>query len=131
MKYSQPPETGPRLYMPFPVGRSALHVVEGEKKTLAAWQAGLNSVGIGGLWSWLQDKQPIADLKLIQWDGREVMIIPDSNAFNRPDLLRAVYALGKELQSQGASVYVAQIPQAAAAKVGSMFSNYRRPDRSA
>jgi putative DNA primase/helicase len=118
MKYSQPPETGARLYMPFVFGAGALHVVEGEKKTLAAHQAGLNTVGIGGLWNWLQDRRPIDDVNSISWDGREVTIIPDSDAFNRPDLFRAVYALGRELQSQGASVYVAQIPQPGAAKMG-------------
>lgn len=118
MKYSQPPKTGARLYMPFKIGDGSLYVCEGEKKTLAAYQAGLNSVGIGGLWNWLSNGEPIGDLKLIEWDGREVTIIPDSDVFNRVDLMRAVYALGRELQSQGASVYVAQIPQGGAAKVG-------------
>ena len=75
-------------------------------------------MGIGGLWNWLSNGEPIDDLKLIEWDAREVTIIPDSDVFNRVDLLRAVYGLGRELQSQGASVYVAQIPQAGAAKVG-------------
>jgi hypothetical protein len=118
MKYSQPPGTGARLYMPFPVGDGPLYVCEGEKKTLAAWQAGLNAVGIGGVWTWLSKGAPIDDLQLIEWDRREVTVIPDSDVWQRPDLLRAVYALGRELQSQGAAVYVAQIPQAGAAKVG-------------
>lgn len=118
MKYNQPPKTGARLYIPFEIGNGPLFVVEGEKKTLAAHQAGLNSVGIGGLWNWLSAGQPIGDLRLIDWGGREVTLIPDSDVFNRPDLLRAVYALGRELQSQGASVYVVQIPQSGAAKVG-------------
>ncbi|MDP2606096.1 MAG: DUF3854 domain-containing protein [Deltaproteobacteria bacterium] len=118
MKYSQPPGTGARLYMPFAVDDGPLYVCEGEKKTLAAFQAGLNAVGIGGLWNWLSGGRPIDDLKLIEWDGREVTVIPDSDVFNRADLLRAVYALGRELQNRGASVYVAQIPQAGAAKIG-------------
>jgi hypothetical protein len=118
MKYSQPPKTAARLYIPFKIGDSSVYVCEGEKKTLAAHQAGLNSVGIGGLWNWLSAGQPIHDLRLIDWGGREVTLIPDSDVFNRPDLLRAVYALGRELQSQGASVYVAPIPQSGAVKVG-------------
>ena len=104
--------------MPFKIGDGPVYVCEGEKKTLAAYQAGLNAVGIGGVWSWLSGGQPIDDLQLIEWDGRDVTIIPDSDVFNRVDLLRAIYALGRELQSQGASVYVAQIPQAGSAKVG-------------
>jgi hypothetical protein len=118
MKYSQPPKTGARLYLPFAVGNGPLFVCEGEKKTLAAFQAGLNAVGIGGVWNWLSDGQPIEDLQAVEWDSREATIIPDSDVFERVDLMRAVYALGRELQSLGAVVYVAQIPQAGAAKVG-------------
>ena len=54
-----------------------------------------------------QRGEPIDDLKLIEWDGRDVVIIPDSDVFQRQDLLRAVYALGRELRERGASVSVA------------------------
>ena len=118
MKYSQPPGSDSRLYMPFPVDARSLHVVEGEKKTLAATQAGLNAVGIGGLWNWLSKGKPIGDLKLIDWDGRHVVIVPDSDVFNRPDLLPAVYALGRELRALGAGVSIAQIPQLGTNKIG-------------
>src|SRR5262245_15597408 len=118
MKYSQPPKTEARLYMPLPVGDGEIVVTEGEKKTLAAIQAGMNAVGIGGLWNWLTNGEPIADLNLIEWEGRDVVIIPDSDVFRRQDLLRAVYALGRELRERGASVVVAQIPQPAQKKIG-------------
>jgi putative DNA primase/helicase len=118
MKYAQPPGTGARLYMPFAVDDRPLIVTEGEKKTLAAHQAGFNAVGIGGVWNWLSHGEPIADLQLIDWIGRDVTIIPDSDIFQRPDLLRAIYALGRELQAQGAAVLVAQIPQPSGTKVG-------------
>ena len=118
MKYAQPPGTGARLYMPFPIKAGEIFVCEGEKKTVAAYQAGLNAVGIGGVWSWLSNGWPIDDLNLIECDGREVTIIPDSDVFERVDLVCAIYALGRELQSVGTSVYVAQIPQPSGAKVG-------------
>jgi putative DNA primase/helicase len=118
MKYAQPPKTGARLYLPFAVGDGPLYVCEGEKKTLAAHQAGLNAVGIGGLWNWLTNGEPIDDLKLIAWDGRDVVIIPDSDVFNRQDLVRAVYAFGRELRERGAAISVAQIPQPAQQKIG-------------
>jgi len=119
MKYARPPKTGARLYIPFPINAGEIVVCEGEKKTLAAYQAGLNAVGIGGVWNWLSSGEPISDLNLIEWDGREVTIIPDSDVFERVDLLRAIYALGRELQSLGgAIVYVAQIPQPSGTKVG-------------
>src|SRR5215831_6943522 len=118
MKYAQPPNTSARLYMPFAVSDRAVYLCEGEKKTLAAHQAGLHAVGIGGVWSWLSNGQPIDDLILVEWDGLDVTVIPDSDVFRRGDLLRAIYALGCELRAQGASVYVAEIPQPSGAKIG-------------
>lgn len=118
MKYSQPPKTSARLYIPFTVNDGPLYLCEGEKKTLAAHQAGMNAVGIGGLWNWLTKGEPIDDLKLIEWDDREVIVIPDSDVFHRQDLLRAVYALGRELRERGASVSVAEMPQPGQKKVG-------------
>jgi Domain of unknown function (DUF3854) len=118
MKYAQPPKTDARLYLPFNVSDGAVYVCEGEKKTLAAYQAGMNAAGIGGLWNWLTNGEPIDDLKLIEWDSRDVIIIPDSDVFQRQDLLRAVYAFGRELRERGASVSVAKIPQPGQKKVG-------------
>jgi len=118
MKYAQPPKTGARLYIPFQVKAGRVYVCEGEKKTLAAHQAGMNAAGIGGLWNWLTNGEPIADLKLIEWDGRDIIIIPDSDVFQRQDLLRAVYALGRELRERGAFVTVAQIVQPGPKKIG-------------
>lgn len=118
MKYAQPPKTGARLYAPFVVKPGEIIVTEGEKKTLAAHQAGFNAVGVGGVWNWLSKGEPIDDMKLIQWDGRDVTIIPDSDVFQRVDLMRAIYALGRELRSRGADVLVAQIPHQGAGKAG-------------
>jgi hypothetical protein len=118
MKYAQPPKTGARLYMPLPVRDGEIVVTEGEKKCLAAYQAGMNAVAIGGLWNWLTNGEPIADLKLIEWDGSDIIIIPDSDVFRRQDLLRAVYALGREMRERGAAVTVAEIPQPRSKKVG-------------
>lgn len=117
-KYSQPSGTSARLYIPFPVEDGPVYVAEGEKKTLAAHQAGLNTVGIGGVWSWLSRGTPIDGLSLIDWQDRDVTIIPDSDVFQRVDLMRAIYALGCEIKKQGADVLVAQIEQPRDAKVG-------------
>jgi hypothetical protein len=118
VKYRQPANTGARLYTPFPMRSGPIIVTEGEKKTLAAQQVGLNAIGIGGVWNWLSRGEPIDDLKLIDWNGREVMIIPDSDVFSRFDLRRAIYALARELRSHGAAVLIAKIPQNCVAKVG-------------
>jgi Domain of unknown function (DUF3854) len=118
MKYAQPPKTSARLYRPFPITAGLLYICEGEKKTLAAHQAGMNAAGIGGVWNWLSSGNPINDLNLIQWDGRDIVIIPDSDAFQRQELLRPVYALGRELRDRGAAVSVAEIPQPGQKKIG-------------
>ena len=117
-KYAQPRGTGARLYMAGPLTAGAIYVCEGEKKTLAARQIGLNAVGVGGVWNWLSSGKPIDDLNLIEWDTREVILVPDSDVFCRTDLLRAIYALGRELQARGAAIYVAQIPDDGTIKVG-------------
>ena len=109
-KYAQPPGTSARLYAPLPVKDGPVYVCEGEKKTLAAYQHGLNAVGIGGVWNWISKGEPIDDLSLINWEGHDAIIVPDSDVWERPDLLRAIYALGRELRNQGALVQVAQIP---------------------
>lgn len=118
MKYAQRSGTPARLYAPFQIGDGPIVVTEGEKKTLAAKQAGLNAVGIGGVWSWLSNGERIADLNSISWDFREVTIIPDSDVFGRRDLMRAIYALGREVQALGGNVFIAQIPQPSAEKIG-------------
>ena len=121
MKYAQPEKTTARLYLSCSVVVGDLVITGGEKKTLAAHQAGLNAVGIGGLWNWLSHGEPIDDLNLISWDSRTCTIIPDSGAFERPDLMRAVYALGCELKDRGLGVYVAQIPGKESASLGLMI----------
>jgi Domain of unknown function (DUF3854) len=118
MKYSQPIKTGARLYLPFPVIAGALYACEGEKKTLAAHQAGLNAAGIGGLWNWLNRGEPIDDLNLIEWDNRDAVLIPDSDVFSRVELMRPLYALGRTLRDRGAVVSVAVIPQHSGVKGG-------------
>ena len=125
MRYYQPAGTAPRLYLPPRVQAAlttpsvALHVTEGEKKALRADQDGLACIGLGGLWSWRHDGRAIGDLDRVDWYGRQAVLVPDSDVWTRADLLQAVYALGKELQSRGADVSVLKLPAAAAgAKVG-------------
>ncbi len=104
--------------MPIPVTNGPLIVCEGEKKNLAAQQAGLNAVGIGGVWNWVSKGSPINDIGLIDWDGREVEIVPDSDVWERQDLMRAIYALGRELKRLGGSVLLVVIPSQDSEKVG-------------
>jgi hypothetical protein len=116
IRYYQPPGTAPRLYVPpgvrpaFADPARALYVVEGEKKALRGWQDGMACVAIGGIWSWRHEGRAIGDLDRIDWCERETILVPDSDVWTRPDLLRAVYALGKTLEQRGATVRVLKLP---------------------
>jgi hypothetical protein len=125
MRYYQPAGSAPQLYLP-PRARAALadpavplHWTEGEKKALRADQAGLVCIGLGGLWNWSAGGLPISGLDAIDHVDRVEVLIPDSDVWTRPDLLQAVYALGKELEGRGAAVSVLKLPAGpAGAKVG-------------
>ncbi len=116
IRYYQPPGSGVKPYIP----RAAAPVLsdptvplawtEGEKKAARACQEGLPCLGLGGLWNWIEDGQPIAGLDAMAHVERPETLYPDSDVWSRPELLRAVYAFGKELEARGAKVSVAIIP---------------------
>ncbi len=118
VKYLQRPRSGVRLYLPdrvravLPDPDVPLVFTEGEKKAAALWQAGYYTIGLGGVWNWLEDGQPIAGLDGpgIAWVNRCVEIAFDSNIWHRPDLLRCAYALARECEDHGAVVTLRRIP---------------------
>lgn len=116
VKYLQRPKSGAHLYQPpqaaqiLPDPTVPLAWTEGEKKAAKACQEGLPCLGLGGLWNWLADGQPIAGLDAIAHVEREETLYPDSDVWSRPELLRAVYALGRELEARGATVRIAILP---------------------
>jgi hypothetical protein len=125
IRYYQRVGTSPRLYIPVPARsvladpRVPLLITEGEKKALKANQEGLACIAMGGLWNWQVSGRPLPELDRIDWCERETLIIPDSDAWTRPDLLQPVFALGKELEGRGAKVTVVKIPAGeGGAKVG-------------
>lgn len=116
IKYGQKKGSSSHLYI-LPVVREKLGdpsvkigFTEGEKKVLAVVQRGLNYIGLGGLWSWMQDGKPIKDLDSINLFGRKVDFCPDSDTWSRPDLLQAVYAFCYELERRGADVSIIRLP---------------------
>lgn len=122
MKYFQSAGTDPRLYIPKSVTGELLRnssvpllLVEGEKKSLAAVQSGLGAVvGLGGVWSWSQNRKPIKDLDYLNFDGRKCLVAFDSDLFweKKPEMRQAAYALAKELESRGAGVEFVAFPEA-------------------
>lgn len=117
-KYKQLPDSGCRLYMPWGIRPGRVSLVEGEKKTMAACQAGLNAVGIGGLWNWAnKDGTPIEEFALLS--GRQVEIVPDSDVWQISTLRSAVYALGHELvRAFGCEVEIVKLVNSGGRKIG-------------
>jgi hypothetical protein len=90
--------------------------VEGIKKALAivtaarAAGAEVLVVAVLGVWNWLSDGRPIADMLGIPVDGREVSICFDSDVFRNPDVADAARRKAEHLIGRGATVRLAYLP---------------------
>ena len=126
IKYLQKKGSGAHLYILPAVEENLkkssipLAIAEGEKKTAALIQAGITTIGIGGVWNWVSSgtREIISEIDQIVWVERSVSLYFDSDIWHRPDLKKPVYALGKELESRGAKVSVILIEQTGAEKIG-------------
>ncbi|GJM43293.1 MAG: hypothetical protein DHS20C21_01350 [Gemmatimonadota bacterium] len=115
--------SGNRLYIPanLPEGalgdvRIALVFTEGEKKTLAGNQEGFATVGLPGVSCFVSrgedgESYAIADLDLVEWNGREVYVAFDSDATTKTEVGREEEKLAWELESRGATVRIARLPK--------------------
>jgi hypothetical protein len=99
--------------------------VEGMKKMLsivsAARRAGavVLVVGISGVWNWMSEGRPIADMLDIPVEGRKVYICFDSDVFRNPDVSDAARRFASNLIGRGALVYLCYLPdQADGSKTG-------------
>jgi len=110
VKYLQRKGTGVHLYILPPVQRilanptAPIYFTEGEKKSAKAVQGGIMTIALGGLWNFLDGEtgEAIEEVDRIAWPDREVLFIPDSDVWARPDLIKAIYAFGKEIEERGA-----------------------------
>jgi len=125
-KYSQRKGSPNRLYFPYQsqpfLGDPAvpLYIVEGEKKALKGAQEGLPCIGLPGLWNWSNGQGAlISDFDRLHLQGREVLIVPDSD-YKTPrahkygkkagNLEEAVRRLAEKLMERGARVEIVQLP---------------------
>ena len=119
VKYFQPKDSAPRLYVPpgFDCAKKLWRFTEGEKKALKATQEGLNCLGLGGIWNFASKNahgQPelIPDLKNIPWKNKTVEIVPDADFKTNDHVKRAVYRLAQLLEAEGAKVFIVELPGA-------------------
>lgn len=118
VRYYQPKNSGVHLY--FPPGAEEilsdpsipLTITEGEKKTLRLAQEGIAGVGLGGVWSWCKPGtyNLIDDFDRIEFQGREVSIVFDSDILTNSNIKLAACRLAKALMERGAIPYLVIIP---------------------
>jgi len=118
-KYLQPKRSGVRIYFPLATldrvlhSADPLHVVEGEKKSLAVAQLGLPTIGICGIEGWhvAGSRQLHPDLDDVGIRGRVVNVIPDADARTNPAVNAAVRHLGDALSARGAIARLVLVPE--------------------
>ena len=106
-KYEAPLGVGNRAYFPsaaidaIKTKGARLGLTEGEKKALCSCQAGVPCIGLAGVWSWQKKREKdekgkgqgerllIDDLDQIDWAGREVPIIFDTDPRRNPSVAQA------------------------------------------
>jgi len=122
-RYAQPPGSPVRAY--FPVTRRfawsqvaedpdhPLLIVEGEKKALKATLEGYACIGLGGVYNFFQGGEFLPELEEIQWRGRPVYIVFDSDAAHNPQIQAAEARLAQELSlKRQAVLHLVRLPDA-------------------
>ena len=118
IKYESPRGIPNRVYIPhgtvaaIPDPTVQLLLTEGEKKSLKADQEGFPCLGLVGVHGWKEKghERLIADLEVIEWKGRPVKIVFDSDAAEKENVADAECRLAAQLQNRGAIVKVVRLP---------------------
>jgi hypothetical protein len=90
-------------------------ITEGLKKAVAASAKGLPTLGLLGTWMFKGKNDVgavtvLADLDAVAWDGREALIVFDSDANRKPGVAMAAERLAVILERRGAKVKIVQLP---------------------
>jgi putative DNA primase/helicase len=126
-KYLSPTGAAVRAYVPpmlngeLADANKVLLLTEGEKKSLAAVQAGLTTIGLSGVDCWHTKKSSalLSDLERVEWKARRVFIVFDSDAATNENVRDNESLLADALSRRGATVKVVRLPPGPdGAKVG-------------
>jgi P4 family phage/plasmid primase-like protien len=118
IKYESPAGSTPHVYVPAGTvdhlqrPESRLLFVEGEKKSLAADQFGFPCIGLVGVFGWKPKKAErlLPELEIVEWNGRDVLIVFDSDVSRKPEVADASARLAAQLKLHGAKVKVVLLP---------------------
>ena len=123
-RYRQPPDSGmceyyPQGFIDWPkvLGdpEETIYIAEGELKASAGCKAGYPTIGLSGVDGWHARKAGhslLPGLASIDWRGRHVYIVFDSDIKTNRHVRRAANRLAAELMRRGAIVYVIELPNA-------------------
>jgi hypothetical protein len=98
------------------IALAMLMLTEGEKKALAASQAGIPCIGLAGVENWHKKRagdgpdRLIDDLAAIDWTGRAIVICFDSDPRRNPNVNRCRAELAAVLTALGAHVVFLTLP---------------------
>lgn len=121
IRYGQPTASGVRAYFPIVNGvdwravaaspKVPVIITEGEKKSLATTLAGFTTIGLGGVFNYLNDGVLLPELEEIHWQGKDLFIAFDSDAAQNPNIQYAEARLVDELmRKRGARVFLVRVP---------------------
>lgn len=120
-RYAQPSNSGVFPYFPMGSGvdwgevladkRYKIVITEGEKKALAGCLAGVPTIGLGGVFNFMDSGALLPALQRIMWKGRSVYICFDSDAATNPHIMTAEARLAEILAlKMGAKVHLVRLP---------------------
>ena len=119
-KYLSPKEGGCRPYFSplMPKGALAkgklLRITEGEKKADCLNHHGFATIGLSGVDAWtdkrVEHQELIPELADIDWSGRQVLLVFDSDVTVKDTVREALHRLVRRLSDEGASVLVVHLP---------------------
>lgn len=126
IKYEAPKGRTSQPYFPPGVAEIAsdasqrLLITEGEKKSLKATQEGFPCIGLSGVFSWKDAKTEslLPALEQIAWQGRDVLIVFDSDFAHNANVQEAEARLAVQLSNRGAKVRAVRLPDGLANKDG-------------
>lgn len=122
VKYEQPRGVSLRPYFPLDAlaairdGATTLLITEGEKKSLAATQAGVPTIGLTGVWAWCKkmagdDERELLDaLAHVVASGRRMAVMFDTDPRRNPQVNHAGAEFARVLESHGATVVLIDLP---------------------
>ncbi|MBN1669491.1 MAG: DUF3987 domain-containing protein [Kiritimatiellae bacterium] len=124
MKYVSPQGAGQRAYIRPEVHEALLDsgvpvvATEGEKKSIAATDAGIPVVGLAGNWGWIKDKDLLPELKVYATPDRVWTVIWDSDAAENPAFEQSTNRLAEVLATYGCTLKALVLPALGSGKTG-------------